>query len=247
MSTLVVTGASAGLGKAIAARFLAEGYNVVMNSTNREKLEAAHNALGAPSNAVTYAGSVADARVGQEMVDLAVRTFGSVDVLVNSAGIFESKAFLEVTEADLDRQWSVNLKGMFFTTQAAIRQMLRQKGGAVINIGAALAEYAIVGSDGTASMATKGGVHALTRHLAAEFGKHNIRVNTIAPGVVRTTLQEKLGVADPDAMAPLHLLNRIGEPESVAHAAHYLATDPFVTGTTLYVDGGYTAGRFPPR
>jgi Dehydrogenases with different specificities (related to short-chain alcohol dehydrogenases) len=243
---VIVTGASTGLGKAIAKTFLDRGHKVVMNSVNEKNLLTTLHEFGAPPQAIAVAGDISHKKVGQQLVDTAVRHFGSVDVLVNNAGIFIPKPFLEVEENELDRFLGINLKGTYFTSQAAIRQMLQQGGGSIINIGTVLVEHAIAGLPATAPISSKGGIHALTRQLAAEFGQYNIRINTIAPGIIRTPLTGKAGVDDADSMAGLHLLGRIGEPQDVAEAAYHLATSEFVTGTTFNVDGGHIAGhRFP--
>ena len=241
--TVIVTGASTGIGKAITRLFLENGHNVIMNSSNLSKLEQAHAEFDSPRNAILVAGDIAHKAVGQQLVKTAVDRFGSVDVLINNAGVFQPKPFLEVQDADLDKFLAINLKGTFYTSQAAIEQMLQQGGGAIINIGTVLVDHAIAGFPATAPLTSKGAIHTLTRSLAAEFGKDNIRVNTIAPGIIRSPLQGKIGVEDADSLAGLHLLNRIGEPEEVAEAAYYLATSGFVTGETINVAGGHTVGH----
>ncbi|MBB6237456.1 NAD(P)-dependent dehydrogenase (short-subunit alcohol dehydrogenase family) [Pedobacter sp. AK013] len=121
--------------------------------------------------------------------------------------------------------------------------MLKQNGGAVINIGTVLVDHAIGGFPATAPISSKGGIHALTKQLAAEFGKNNIRVNGIAAGIIRSPLQAKNGISDADAFAGLHLLNRIGETQDVAQLALYLAESNFVTGEIINLDGGHVAGH----
>ena len=181
--------------------------------------------------------------VCDEIVATAIKHFGSVDVLVNNAGVFAPKPFLDVNETDLDKFFDINLKGTFFTTQAAIREMLLVGGGSVINIGTVLVDHAIAGFPASAPVVSKGGVHALTKQLAAEFGKQNIRINTIAPGVIRTPLQGKTGLTNSDDLAGLHLLNRIGEPADIAEMVYTLANSNFITGGIFNVDGGHVAGH----
>ena len=241
--TVIITGASSGIGKAIAGNFLDKGHYVVMNSSNADNLTGTYQEFGSPANAVAVAGDTGQKDVGETLVSTAVDRFGSVDVLINNAGLFESKPFLDVEEKDLDKFLNTNLKGTYFTTQAAIAQMLKQNGGSVINIGTVLVDHAIAGFPASAAVISKGGIHALTRQLASEFGKHNIRVNAIAPGIIRSPLQGKMGITDADSLAGLHLLNRIGETRDVAEAAYYLATSNFVSGEVLHVDGGHTAGH----
>lgn len=241
--TIIITGASTGIGRAMATLFIQKGSNVIMNSLRQEKLEKTYEELGKPENAICIAGNIGDKKVGQKIVDLTISKFGNIDVLINNAGVFAPKPFLEVTNDDLELYWTTNLKGTYFMTQAVIPQMLEQKGGTIINIGTVLVDHAIAGFPATAPLTSKGGIHALTRQLAAEFGQYNIKVNTIAPGIIRSPLQEKMGVEDADSLAGLHLLNRIGEAEEVAEAAYYLATADFVTGETFNVAGGHTVGH----
>ena len=241
--TVIITGASSGIGKAIAKHFIEKGSNVVMNSSNEENLKKTYEEFGSPSNAVYFAGDISKRETGQNLTDLALRKFNSVDVLINNAGAFEPKPFLDVEDEDLNRFIDINLKGTFFTSQAAVKQMLTQGGGSIINIGTVLVDHAIGGFPATAPVSSKAAIHALTRQLAAEFGKNNIKVNTIAPGIIRSPLQAKMGVEDADSLAGLHLLNRIGEVNEVAEAAYYLATADFVTGETINIAGGHTVGH----
>ncbi len=241
--TAIITGASTGIGKAITKLFLEKGYHVVMNSSSQENLEKAHAAFGSPNSAILVAGDISIKEVAERLVKTAVDKYGSVDVLVNNAGVFSPRPFLEVEESELDSFLAVNLKGTFHASQAAVNQMLLQDGGSIINVGTALVDHAIAGFPATAPIASKGAIHALTRQLAAEFGKNNIRVNTIAPGIIRSPLQEKIGVNDADNLAGLHLLNRIGEVREVAEAVYYLVSAKFVTGETFNVAGGHTVGH----
>jgi NAD(P)-dependent dehydrogenase (short-subunit alcohol dehydrogenase family) len=241
--TIIVTGASTGIGKAIAALFLENGYNVVINSVNASNLNATFEELGQPERLAMVAGDISNPATGQTLVNTAVERFGSADILVNNAGIFDARSFLEVDEAYLDQFLNINLKGAYFTSQAAIKQMLKQGEGSIINIGTVLVDHAIGGFPATAPIASKGAIHALTRQLAAEFGKNNIRVNVIAPGIIRSPLQAKTGVSNADSLAGLHLLNRIGETQDVAELALYLAKSNFVTGEIINLDGGHVAGH----
>lgn len=237
--TIIVTGASSGIGKEIARHFLEMGDNVVINSTTADKLEAVYQELGAGENLAMVTGSVSDKETGKKLAQTALERFGSVDVLVNNAGIFETRPFLEVDEAYLDRFLDTNLKGTYFTTQAVIPQMIKQHDGVVINIGTPLVNHALSGVPITAQMASKGAVHALTIQLAGEFGKDNIRVNTIAPGTIRTPMHGD----NADQTAGLHLLNRVGEVEDIAQMAYSVAKSNFITGAIINVDGGTAAGR----
>ncbi|WP_109435332.1 MULTISPECIES: SDR family NAD(P)-dependent oxidoreductase [Aquimarina] len=241
--TVIITGASTGIGKAIAKHFIERESNVIMNSSNEENLKAAYKELGSPSNAMYLFGDISKQETGKKLIALALDKFNAVDVLINNAGVFSPKPFLDVEEKDLDLYWNVNLKGTYFTSQAAIAAMLKQKSGSIINIGTVLVEHAIDGFPATAPLTSKGAIHSLTRQLAAEFGKKNIKINTIAPGIIRSPLQGKIGIEDADSLAGLHLLNRIGEANEIAEAAYYLATSNFVTGETINVAGGHTVGH----
>ncbi|OQP57112.1 glucose dehydrogenase [Niastella vici] len=237
--TIIVTGASSGIGKEVARYFLERGDNVVINSATPGKLQQTYQELGAGPNLAMVAGDVSDKRTGEQLVAAAVEHFGSADVLVNNAGIFETRPFLEVDEAYLHRFLNTNLKGTFFTTQAVIPQMLKQQNGVVINIGTPLVNHALGGAPATAPVSSKGAIHALTIQLAAEFGKRNIRVNLIAPGTIRTPMH---GAAVDDS-AGLHLVNRVGEVEDIAQMVYTVAKSNFINGAIINVDGGMAAGH----
>jgi len=237
--TIIVTGASSGIGKEVARHFLEKGDNVVINSSTAEKLEQVYREFGAGESLAVVAGDVSDKKTGEKLLATALERFGSADVLVNNAGIFETKPFLEVDEAYLDRFLSTNLKGTYFTTQAIIPQMLKQHNGVVINIGTPLVNHALGGVPISAQMASKGAIHALTIQLAAEFGKDNIRVNTIAPGTIRTPMHG----TEADKSAGLHLLNRVGEVEDIAEMVYTVAKSNFINGAIINVDGGMGAGH----
>jgi NAD(P)-dependent dehydrogenase (short-subunit alcohol dehydrogenase family) len=155
--TIIITGASSGIGKEVARYFLERGDNVVINSTSPEKLAQAYRELGAGPNLAIVAGDVYHKRTGEQLAATAIEKFGSVDVLVNNAGIFETRPFLEVDEAYLDRFLNTNLKGTYFTTQAVIPQMLKQRDGVVINIGTPIVSHALGGMPTTAPLSSKGG------------------------------------------------------------------------------------------
>jgi NAD(P)-dependent dehydrogenase (short-subunit alcohol dehydrogenase family) len=241
-STVVITGGSTGIGLATAHLFFSKGYNVVINSVNPERLLEAYYKIGPSNRVLAIEGDISDRAVNKELIEKAVQKFGSVDVLINNAGVFEPKPFLDVVEADLDRHLNINLKGAFFTSQAAIPVMLKQGKGKIINIGTALVEHAIGGIPATAAVVSKGAIHTLTRQLAAEFGRNNIAVNTITPGIIRTPLHAKGGI-NVDHLAGLHLLDKVGEAEEIAEVALILAQSSFITGANYHVDGGHIAGH----
>lgn len=236
---VVVTGGSSGIGLHLAAAFLAQGARVVLNARSPEKLERARRTLEGGERLRVVAGSIAEPETAQRLAETARQHLGAVDVLVNNAGVFGVKPFLESTEEDLDGFYRINVRGTFMVTRAIVPLMRDAGGGAIINVGAALANQPNAKLPAAAAMASKGGLHALSTSLAVELAPYSIRVNTLAPGIIRTPL---IG-ASADSLASMHPLNRVGEARDTTEAVLYLASAGFVTGTTLEVDGGYSHGR----
>jgi NAD(P)-dependent dehydrogenase (short-subunit alcohol dehydrogenase family) len=239
--TAIVTGSSSGIGYEVAREFLDGGWNVVVNGRNEARLREAAKKLGRPAQLAMVVGPTFEKATGESMVRAANDRFGRVDVLVNNAGEFAGKPFLDVTEQDLEHYWNVNLKGTYFTTQAAVRAMIDQgRGGSIVNITTVLIEHGMSWVTATAPLISKGAIRALTTALAAELAPRKIRVNSVAPGFIRTPL---MGGADHGRLAATAAVDRVGEASDISAAVRYLAESTFVTGHVLNVDGGFVTVR----
>src|SRR5450755_4787959 len=236
--TVIVTGASQGIGAAIASLFLERGYNVVGNSRNISH----KNELQRSDKLALVDGDIGLASTAQMIVGTAVKRFGSVDALVNNAGIFFVKPFTEYTPEDFRALSSTNLDGFIYTTQLAVRQMLAQKtGGSVVSITATIADHPLLALTASLPMMTKGGINAISRSLAMEYAKQGIRVNAVAPGVVATPLFA--GVPE-EFLRTLSPLGTIAASKDIAEAVFYLTEANQVTGEVLHVDGGMHLGKW---
>jgi len=233
--TAVVTGASGGIGAGLVEGFLRESYNVVGTSLNASK------SLTASPGLVLVDGDIGKQETAAKVVEAAIARFGTINVLVNAAGIYRTKPFTDFTTEDFNALASVNLLGFLYITQLAVKQMLKQKSGNVVTITAALADQPIAGTNASVSMITKGGLNTVTRSLAIEYAKEGIRFNAVAPGVVDTPLHKN----DPkDSSKTRQPMGKIVEVKDVVDAVLYLAQARQVTGEILHVDGGSHAGRW---
>jgi NAD(P)-dependent dehydrogenase (short-subunit alcohol dehydrogenase family) len=236
--TVVVTGASRGIGAAVAKLFLDRGYNVVGTSRSISR----NSELPRSDRLALVDGDIGLASTAEEIVDTAVKRFGSVDALVNNAGIFFPKPFTHYTAEDFQAHSSTNLEGFVYTTQRAVKQMLSQKtGGSVVSITASLADHPQAAFTASVPMITKGGINAISRSLAMEYAKEGIRVNVVAPGVVDTPLLEN---TPKDFLRTLSPLGQIAASRDIAEAVFYLTEASQVTGEVLHVDGGAHVGRW---
>jgi NAD(P)-dependent dehydrogenase (short-subunit alcohol dehydrogenase family) len=231
--TAIVTGASGGIGAGLVEGFLREGYNVVATSRH------ANRELTTSSSLVLVDGDIGKQQTAFQAVEAAINNFGTVDVLVNNAGIFLTKPFTDFTAEDFDALVSVNLLGFFYITQRTVKEMLKQKSGCVVTITAALADRPIAGENGSISMMTKGGLNSATQNLAIEYAKDGIRFNAVAPGEVDTPMHRD----DPND-STLQPAIKKATVKDVVDAVLYLAQADHVSGEILHVDGAAPARRW---
>jgi NAD(P)-dependent dehydrogenase (short-subunit alcohol dehydrogenase family) len=241
----VVTGGAKGIGQAIARRFASEAMRVVLADVDEDAGSRAVEELGALGAVRFVRCDVGDRQDVENLVVSTVQAWGSIDVLVNNAGIVHGADFLDVTEADFDRVLRVNLKGMFLVSQAVARQMVAQAAagaapGAIVNMSSVNAVFAIANQ--VPYSISKGGVSQLTKVMALALAPHGIRVNAIGPGSIMTDMLASVN-ANPQAKRRLLSrtpLGRIGDPSEIAAIAAFLASDEasYITGQTIYADGG---------
>ncbi|HEY6304705.1 MAG TPA: SDR family oxidoreductase [Terriglobales bacterium] len=236
--TAIVTGASGGIGSGLVAAFLKEGYNVVATSLDASRSLIVSNMPALPS-LVLVDGDISKQETAAKTVEAAIERFGTVDVLVNNAGILRTKPFTDFTLEDFNALVSVNLLGFLYMTQRTVKQMLKQKSGNVVSITAALADQPIAGVNASVSMITKGGLNTVTRSLAIEYAREGIRFNAVAPGVVDTPLHQD---GPKDSLKTRQPTGKIAGVKDVVDAVLYLARADQVTGEVLHVDGGAHAG-----
>lgn len=236
--TVIVTGASQGIGAAVANLFLERGYNVVANSRRITQ----KNELQRSDNVALVDGDIAQPATAAKLVATAVQRFGSVDALVNNAGIFMVKPFTQFTLDDFRALSSTNLDGFIHVTQRVIERLLEQKrGGSVVSITASIADAPQAALSASLPMITKGGINAISRSLAMEYAKQGIRVNAVAPGVVATPLLHGLSKEFLQSLSPM---GQIGTTQDIAEAVLFLTEAPRVTGVVLNVDAGAHLGKW---
>jgi 3-oxoacyl-[acyl-carrier protein] reductase len=235
----LVTGAARGIGQAIALQLASDGADLALCDVKVEWLaETAAKVQALGRRVETYAMDVANGAAVGEAVTKVAADFGRIDVLVNNAGITRDTLLIRMTEEDWDAVLDINLKGAFLVTKAVVKYMMKQRSGAIVNIASVVG---IMGNAGQANYtASKAGLIALTKTTAKELGSRNVRVNAVAPGFIRTAMTDKLSEQAKEAMLRNVPLGRPGEPEDVAKAVAFLASDAaaYVNGQTLAVCGG---------
>lgn len=236
--TAIVTGASQGIGAGVVTALLEHGYSVVANSRSITK----SGTFAANDRLALIDGDIGDAATAARVAETAISRFGTIDALVNNAGVFVPKAFIDYTADDLKSLMRTNVEGFLYITQLAVRQMLAQKtGGSIVNVTTTLAQHPIAGVNCVVPMITKGGLEAATRNLALEYAKEGIRVNAVAPGTVDTPMHQD---APRDALASLSPMGRIVSIRDIVDAVVYLTEAASVTGEILRVDGGAHVGKW---
>lgn len=229
----IVTGASQGLGAAIVAGYRNAGFAVIANSRNIKP--------SSDTGVIAVPGDIASRETAQKLIDTAIERFGRVDTLINNAGIFIGKPFTEYTADDLARMLQTNIHGFFNITQLAIPEMLKHKNGHIVQITTTLVNQALTDIPAGLALITKGGLDAVTRGLAIEYVTRGIRVNSVAPGIIKTPMH---GPENHEFLGKLHPMGRMGEEQEIVDAVMYLENGAFVTGERLNVDGGQHAGRW---
>jgi len=231
--TAIVTGASGGIGAGLVEGFLREGYNVVATSRHVSQ------SLTASPSLVLVDGDIGKPQTAASAVEAAINSFGTIDVLVNNAGIFLTRPFTDFTTEDFDALVSTNLLGFLYITQRVVKEMLKQKSGCVVSITAALADRPIAGENGSVSMITKGGLNSATQNLAVEYAKDGIRFNAVAPGVVDTPMHRN-APNDPTLQPTM----KMATVKDIVDAVLYLVQAGHVSGEILHVDGAAPARRW---
>ena len=227
----IVTGASRGIGAGLVAGYRRLGFSVVATSRSI--------APSSDEHGLAIVGDIRDRATAHEVVAAAKERFGRVDTLVNNAGVFVAKPFVEYTQEDFDAVTGTNVTGLFHITQLVLAELLSQQSGHIVNITAALVDQPLASVPAGLAALSKGGLNALTKSLAIEVAKRGVRVNAVAPGIIKTPMHAP---ATHDFLAKLMPMGRLGEVKDVVDAVLYLESASFVTGEIVRVDGGEAAG-----
>jgi NAD(P)-dependent dehydrogenase (short-subunit alcohol dehydrogenase family) len=229
---VIITGASQGMGAALVDAYRGLGYGVVATSRSIKPTK--------DDQILAVPGDIVDRKTAERAVSEGMARFGRIDTLINNAGVFIAKPFTRYTEADYAAVLGVNLTGFFHITQLAIAEMEKRQSGHVVQITTSLVEHANSNVPSVLASLTKGGLSAATKSLAIEYAKRGIRVNAVAPGIIKTPMHP---VETHGQLAQLHPLGRMGEISDIVGAVLYLESAGFVTGETIHVDGGQSAGH----
>lgn len=235
--TAIVTGASSGIGLAIAEAFLDRGYHVLGNARSAMRLEQVAARLG--PRFIGVAGDIADPATARLLVERGLQRFGQIDVLVNNAGLFIPKPFTDYSPEELDLLLATNLKGVVYASQAVAAHMIERRNGHIVNITASIALQPLFTVPAALPVLIKGGLNQLTRALALELAPHNVRVNAVAPGLIDTPMHSPESHA---FLAGLQPAGRIGTTQEIAEAVLHLSEATFTSGAVLPVDGGMSSG-----
>ncbi|MES5485694.1 SDR family oxidoreductase [Bradyrhizobium sp. INPA03-11B] len=228
----IITGASQGLGEAIVKGYRDRNWRVVANSRSIKP--------SSDSDILTVPGDIGDPEVAERIVKQALGRFGRIDTLVNNAGIFVAKPFTDHTDQDYAAVLATNLNGFFYITRRVAKEMVKQGSGHIVQITTSLVDHANSNVPSVLASLTKGGLAAATKSLAIEYAAKGIRVNAVAPGVIKTPMHAP---ETHDYLAKLHPVGRMGEMKDIADAVLFLEGAGFVTGEILHVDGGQSAGH----
>ena len=229
---VVITGASQGIGAGLVKAFRDRHYRIIANSRSIKP--------SSDPDVLAIAGDVGDAATAKQIVAEGIRRFGRIDTLINNAGIFIAKPFVDYSEADFTAMIGVNLAGFFRVTQVAIAEMVRQGSGHIVNITTSLVDHPNSQVPSVLASLTKGGLASATKSLAIEYATRGIRVNAVSPGIIKTPMH---AVEMHDTLARLHPVGRMGEIGDIVDAVLFLESAGFVTGEILHVDGGQAAGH----
>lgn len=230
---VIITGASQGIGAELVRAYSDRNYRVVATSRSIQP--------SADPDILAVPGDIGDPETAVRVVREALDRFGRIDALVNNAGIFTAKPFIEFTAEDYAQNMGVNVAGFFHITQRAAAEMLKQGSGHIVSITTSIVDQPMAGVPAALASLTKGGLNSVTKSLAIEFAQSGVRVNAVAPGIIKTPMHPAETHA---ALSGLHPVGRMGEIRDIVDAVLYLESAPFVTGEILHVDGGQNAGRW---
>lgn len=239
--TVIITGASSGIGLALAKAYLQRGFNVVGNARTRDRLLTAAHHLGSPAHFLPVEGDIGDAATATRLFEQAIARFGKVDILINNAGIFNAKPFTDYSSAELDDLINTNLKGFVYPSQQAAAHMSQHKQGHIVNITASIALQPNINVPAALPILIKGGINHATKALALELAPHNIKVTAVAPGIIDTPLYTSDMHGFLNTMQPA---GRMGTTQEIVDAVLYLTDAEFTTGIVLPVDGGMSSGKW---